>query len=607
MSYWRLQEEIGFRTLREALSEQCVDELKHRARLFDVSAPTRKTELIDHLVNQLNGAGLQRLWERLDDASQKAVAEAVHNPGEPLDAGLYRAKYGGNLPDWHCPSDCPYSRSKQPPRPISMLLFRNGWIPDDLQKRLETIVPEPEASSLETVAELPTCAPNAEAQRDVSCKLLHEDTALAAMHDIRAMLALVDEGKVNVGAKTGQVSLAGAKAILPVLRNGDFLVKQSSHLSDAKRTMRAFAWPLLLQAGKLAEASGTRLRLTKAGKKALTEPPNEVIRNLWDRWMKSTLFDEFRRVSEVKGQTKPRALTAVAQRRGAIAIGLHCTPTGQWIEVNEFLRYLVASGQSFNVANNDSALYVSDPHYGNLGYENYSDWLPKWYAMVFLWEYAATLGLIDVAFTVPEAGHKDYAGNWGADWLECLSPHDGLYYFRINGLGAWVLGLASDFVPPKEELRPVLRVLPNLDVAAIDGTLSPADAMFLGRFAHRNGDRVWSLDLTGLLRAVEQGIPLAQMRAFLEARCAEPGIPQTVAALFAEAESRTGRIVDQGSARVYACSDPELARLVVSDSKLRRLCRLAEDRLLVVPTGDDKSFREALRQLGYAAPPASME
>lgn len=525
MSYWRLQEELGFRTLREALSTQGVDELKHRARLFDASAPTRKAELVDHLVSQLEGAGLRRLWERLEDVSQKAVAEAVYDPGEPLDAGLFLAKYGVKLPDWHCPSDCRFSRSKQPPRPISMLLFRNGWIPDDLQKRLETIVPEPESSSLAIVSELPTCAPNAEADGDVSCKLLHEDTALPALHDVRAMLALVDEGKVSVGEKTGQVSLAGAKAILPILRNGDFLVKQQSDLSDAKRTMRAFAWPLLLQAGKLAEASGTRLRLTKAGKKALTEPPHEVIRDLWTRWLKSTLFDEFRRVSEVKGQTKPRALNAVAQRRGAIVIGLQCAPAGQWIEVNEFLRYLVASGQSFRVANNDSALYISDPHYGNLGYENYSDWLPKWYAMVFLWEYAATLGLIDVAFTAPEAGHKDYAGNWGADFFECLSPHDGLYYFRISNLGAWVLGLASDFVPPKEDVRPVLRVLPNLDVAAIDGTLSPADAMFLGRFAHRNGDRVWSLGLTGLLRAVEQGVPLAQMQAFLEARCAEPGIP----------------------------------------------------------------------------------
>lgn len=607
MSYWRLQEEIGFRTLREALHAQGVDELKHRARLFDVAAPKRKAELVDHLVSQLEGNGLRRFWERLDDVSQKAVAEAVYDPGEPLDAGLFRAKYGVKLPDWNCPSDCQFSRSKHPPQPISMLLFRNGWIPDDLQKRLETFVPEPEASSLATIAELPTCAPNAEADRDVSCKLLHEGTALAALHDVRAVLSLVDEGRVSVGEKTGQVSLAGAKAILPILRNGDFLVKQQGDLSDAKRTMRAFAWPLLLQAGRLAESSGTRLRLTKAGKRALTDPSHEVIRDLWTRWLKNTLFDEFRRVSEVKGQTKPRALTAVAQRRGAIVIGLQCAPVGQWIEVNEFLRYLVASGQSFRVADRDSALYISDPHYGNLGYENYSNWLPKWYAMVFLWEYTATLGLIDVAFTAPEAGHKDYAGNWGADWLECLSPHDGLYYFRINNLGAWVLGLASGFVPPKEELRPMLRVLPNLDVTAIDGTLSPADAMFLGRFAHRNGDRVWSLELTGLLRAVEQGVPLAPMQAFLEARCLEPGIPQTVVTLFAEAESRTGRIVDQGPARVYACIDAELARLVVSDTKLRKLCRLAEDRLLVVPAGDDKSFREALRQLGYAAPPASTE
>jgi len=80
-----------------------------------------------------------------------------------------------------------------------------------------------------------------------------------------------------------------------------------------------------------------------------------------------------------------------------------------------------------------------------------------------------------------------------------------------------------------------------------------------------------------------------------------------VVALFTDAESRIGRIVDQGPARIYACGDAELARLVVSDTRLRRLCRLAEDRLLVVPVAVDQAFREALRQLGYAAPPASAE
>jgi hypothetical protein len=271
------------------------------------------------------------------------------------------------------------------------------------------------------------------------------------------------------------------------------------------------------------------------------------------------------------------------------------------------MRYLVASGASVGVTRNGWELYICDRQYGSLGYDGYSDWLPKWYAMVFLWEYAATLGLIDVAYTQPQEGHKDYEGNWGTDDIAYLCPHEGLYYFRLNSLGTWVLGLASGFVPPEEEVRPVLRVLPNLDVAAVGERLDPADALFLSRFAQRNGDRVWSLGLDGLLRAIEQGVPLGQVRAFLEAKCAEPGIPETVATLFTDAESRIGRIADQGPARIYACSDAELARLVTSDTKLRRLCRLADAHLLVVPTSLDQAFREALRQLGYVAPPRPAE
>jgi hypothetical protein len=609
-STWRLREELGFQTLREAIETLRVDELKYRAGLFDEPSETRKPELVDHLIRQLEGDGLQRLWKQLDDRSQKAVAEAMYDGSEPLNAALFRAKYGSDPPNWHSPSDSRYHRSKEPPRPISMFLFGNGWIPDDLRHRLKTVVPQPTESSLSTVAKLPERVPQPKGRRglpgmddNASGKLIREDTALAALHDVRALLALVDDGKVAVGEKTGQVSLAGAKAILPILRNRDFLVKNADDLRDAKQTMRAFAWPLLLQAGKLAEISGSRLRLTKAGKKALTEPPHEVIRDLWSRWLKGTLFDEFRRVSEVKGQTKPRALTAAAERREAIALGLQEARPGEWVAVDEFMRYLVASGLSFAVARDSWSLYIGDLQYGSLGYEDYSNWLPKWYAMVFLWEYAGTLGLVDVSFTEPEEGHRDYGGNWGTDDVACLSPHDGLYYFRVNSLGAWALGLASEYLPPKEEVRPVLRVLPNLDVASVDETLDPADALFLGRFARHNGDRVWSLGLADFLRAVEQGVPLPQMRAFLEARCAEPGIPETVAALFADVESRTGRISDQGSARIYACSDAELARLVVSDTRLRRLCRLADERLLVVPAGLDKAFRDALRQIGYVAPP----
>ena len=77
--------------------------------------------------------------------------------------------------------------------------------------------------------------------------------------------------------------------------------------------------------------------------------------------------------------------------------------------------------------------------------------------------------------------------------------------------------------------------------------------------------------------------------------------------MFAEAQNRTERIVDQGPARIYACSDPELARFLLRDKTLRRLCRLTDDRLLVVPASVDKPFREALRKSGFVVPPPASE
>lgn len=424
---------------------------------------------------------------------------------------------------------------------------------------------------------------------------------MAALHDVRAVLALVDEGKVKVGAKTGQVSLAGAKAILPFLRNGDFLAGDTDAVADAKTTIRPFAWPLLLQAGRLAEIAGSKLRLTKAGKKALTSEPHEVIQLLWNRWLKSTLFDEFRRVSEVKGQTKVGVLSAVADRRTSISIGLEAASAGEWIEVDEFNRHLVATGNGFVVARKPWSLYISDARYGSLGYEGYSHWLPKWYLMIVLWEYAGTLGLVDVAYTDPEDGHSDYRSNWGADWQDFLCIHEGLFYFRINDLGAWVLGLSSEFTVPAYEAQPVLRVLPNHEVTVTARVLAPADGLFLDRVARRKGDRVWSLELPILLQAVEEGLLLTDIESFLKAKCDGSSLPDTVADLFCEANRRVGRIVSRGSARIYACEDPALAKLVCGDTRLSSLCHLAGDRLLVVPSDSDQRFREALRRLGYVA------
>lgn len=49
---------------------------------------------------------------------------------------------------------------------------------------------------------------------------------------------------------------------------------------------------MLLQTAGLA---GSKPQLTPAGRKAITRPAHEIIRQVWGKWLKTTLLDEFNR------------------------------------------------------------------------------------------------------------------------------------------------------------------------------------------------------------------------------------------------------------------------------------------------------------------------
>ncbi|MBV9207976.1 MAG: hypothetical protein JO037_21840, partial [Actinobacteria bacterium] len=61
------------------------------------------------------------------------------------------------------------------------------------------------------------------------------------------------------------------------------------------------------------------------------------------------------------------------------------------------------------------------------------------YALCALFEYAATLGVVDVAYAGPRGARDDYRGLWGAGGYDCLSRYDGLVAVRVNELGVALL------------------------------------------------------------------------------------------------------------------------------------------------------------------------
>jgi hypothetical protein len=426
-------------------------------------------------------------------------------------------------------------------------------------------------------------------------------TQAEALADVMAVLNLCAVGGLRCSAKTLRPSATTVSAIGRVLASGDFYPTEP---------IAAFAWPLLLQAGGLAELAGERLQLTAKGRGALGKPPAATIRGLWRSWVSKAPIDELSRVEHIKGQRTANTLTSAKTRRQAVATALAHLPADEWIAVDDLFAGMRRTRLSPTVARSDRALwrlYISHAEYGSLGYAGFADWpiLEGRYTLAVLFEYAGTLGLFDLGYTDPAGARDDFRGNWGTDDLEYLSRYDGLRAARLNALGSYVLGLTDTYEAPLAARpgRPILKVLPNLDIV-VTGDLPPADKLLLDAYATQTAERVWALREATLLAALDAGRDLDQLRNFLTDRAAHE-LPNAVATLLTDVGKRSGSLRDLGVVRLVECADPALAALIANDRHLRAYCHLIGDRHLAVTGGRESDFRKGVQTLGYFLPPVT--
>ncbi|HKE02429.1 MAG TPA: hypothetical protein VKE91_00115 [Blastocatellia bacterium] len=197
---------------------------------------------------------------------------------------------------------------------------------------------------------------------------------------------------------------------------------------------------------------------------------------------------------------------AAEGRRAVIVEALKRCPVCKWVKFDDFSRFMQAAGINFEVTREPWDLYIVDGQYGSLGYEGYHDWhiLQARYLLTFLFEYAATLGLIDVAYVDPVDARDDYKDMWGAEDLGFLSQYDGLMYLRLNPLGAYCLDLTDKYAPSRVEAKSSVTALPSLQIN-VGGELSPDESLLLETYAEKEADKVWRLSREKALAAVESG------------------------------------------------------------------------------------------------------
>jgi hypothetical protein len=610
------KEELKLKTVVEALNRLTVDDLKkHLALLPTAEKPTRKVELVTEIARHLEGSSLHRLWAQLDETQQAAVSEVVHSPDGLFRAERFEARTG-RQPDWGTRDKWGYNRA---PSLLCLFIYRDGLMPVELQERLKAFVPELPAPKLKVTDEIPELFNWREEsfdfearRREVKVKQIPVTQSAMehhASHDLHTVLRLIERGKLSVSDKTMLPSAATIAEIAALLRGGDYYYApdqpKKKRYEQEIGPVRAFAWPLLVQSAGLAELSGKRLALTKAGRKALSSSSADTLRLCWQRWLKTKLLDELRRIDVIKGQTGKgaRGLTATVGRRAVIVDALKECPVNQWVKTDEFFRYMRAAGFDFEVTRDPWELYIEEQEYGSLGYEGFGKWsiLQGRYALCFLFEYAATLGVIDVAFVPPEGARQDFSDLWGADDYEFFSRYDGLLYFRLTSLGAYCLGLTDKYVPTQITARATISVLPSLKINVTGEALLPEEMLLLEIYAEKESASVWYLDRAKIMSALENGHQIAELREFLQARDEQP-LPETVEAFLREAEHNAKRLQDRGPAVLVECADAQLAETLAQHEKTKPLCLRAGERHLVVAVADEEKFRQAMHNLGYCLP-----
>jgi hypothetical protein len=589
MMNWMLTEKQWMTSLSERLDQWTSDQLKEYVQLLGGNTSiTRKGDRIAFICQQmLNRDSLARLWEQLDQVSQRAVSAAYHNGGE-FNIAAFVNQYGVLPP-----------RPEQKNRywgylyqtPILFDLFvdrRHLLIAQDLMPLLEDLVLPVERFELKGVKTVPKFVE----LEDYSSPVITVETELIGRTDLLTYLRMVELGHVKLSTTSHRLTAASVRKVADNLLNGDY--RPLPEKVTGRTTIRPSGLDVFTQESGLVSRSGT---LTRTGKEYSKTRNPEILLTAFEKWSESNGFDELQRITHLSGVgSKKTRLTASGFRRERVIEALSWCPVDTWISINDFYRAFIIWDFDFEVEETGySNLYVGSPYYGSLSGTAYWGVAKGLYISAIIWEYLATLGAVDIAFAEDEYFTVIETGNLYID--EPISQYDSLLYFRINSWGAFLLGQAGDYMPGEPEEKNLFRIDDDQRVHLL-ADCPPAERLQLEVLAEQLDEQTYQLDTVKVLTAVEGGQSLEQISAFLKTN--HPGdLPSSVADWLAMFQRNQGAFREDGGAVLIHLKQPGLKELVTNDTSLSKICRILDNKTILIRQSQMTRFRNRLKELGY--------
>lgn len=578
--------------LVEAVSLETVEHLKTRyLTLFGVKPKiTRKADLAEAVAGWLaDPAHLKAYWEKLSELEQRFIQESVFNYHGYGEIARFSVKYG-RFPEKPPERDRYfYTSRKALSDGIRVFFYPDAErsarikIPDGLQSLLAEIIDRLEPDHIKSGL-LPEPLPESHT--------LYERERLA-LSELHSMLILLQNKQLKVSEKTGLASSATLNKVAGDIH--EYYQESSCNEASGMELIVSYGWLRLIGNSPFAKQSKTTL---VPAKKAEAEPA-ETLKAIWERWVNNRLHDEFRRIDNIKGQTgkSRRYFTSVVTRREMVIAALKQCPVNSWVAFADFSRFMYMTGSGLKITTAPEHLYLEQPR--DAFYNADWDALEARYMRCLLVEYAATLGLIDVVMAPPGADDICLDEYLRYEEMECLSRYDGLQYFRLTPLGAYVLGLTEHYqCAESSATTETAMTIQRQGRMVFSGSPTPWEQRFLSLYADQDSETVWKLSRQKIMETLQIGGSVEELKQFLQARETQPFLPEDCEGILSQASTNLDGVKIGEEALIITCKNQEITDFIVNDKTLSKWCQRLDKRQIVIPKSKETKFRESLNAVG---------
>ena len=553
----------------------------------------RRDEAVFYLIEQLSSkTTMRQLWDQLDPITQQALSLTVHTTGGVYQPETVQLRYG-QLP----PAPQRYWSGYKPTK-LDLMLDEEQHVLSELLPILRVVAPKPEPWQIPTQLEPP---PRYEAfgfERSPGPEI--------GLQDLTAVLALIGQGGISINDRL-LPTFDSIQLVLENLAKGDFFALQPSQ--DLTESIRPVGLIRFALGSGMAEPGGrsgynTLLELRPLGWEWLERPGADLLLGALETWTRSDFFDELDRFPHLRGAARRNEeRSAPASRRDRITEALSWCPQNVWLSIDDFFKAIKLWQFDFEVDKDDELSAIDDSAGHKLATSELRDpWraVQGAYVLNILWETFGSLGALELAYTEPQHAPA-FLETPTESWQRPIHPfsrYDGLTYFRINTLGAYLFGHTQRYSIPAEVTAPFLQISEDSVFTISQKALLPYQRQILPLLGTADEAGAYRLHKAAWLQAQQDEGTLKERRELLQARHDGPLAPAVEDWLDScEADStalRKGRTMITIQVR-----RPEVRNTILEDPELRRYAVLLDERTLLIPSSREHAFLRRVLDLGY--------